>query len=212
MFKIEITNQRSILLKSIIALILFVASASSVSANEYYHSTSRLNVRTGPGVDYSVSFTLDKYDEIQVIDKKGKWYKVNYNGQIGYVSSRFLAFSRSTSNQNNIFTKLIDKKIGFGFLLLLVTAIIIYFSSGKNSRVNKKSASTQYITKAQHTLQNNRTQCPKCNSTSIYVAKKGFSGNKAFCGAILLGPLGLLCGNHKSKQIYSTCLNCNYSW
>lgn len=60
--------------------------------------------------------------------------------------------------------------------------------------------------------QDNQIRCPKCHSTQIYVDKKGFSGKKACCGAILAGPLGLLCGTHKSNKVRMTCLNCKRTW
>lgn len=58
----------------------------------------------------------------------------------------------------------------------------------------------------------NQVKCPKCGSTSIYADKKGFGGGKACCGALLAGPLGLLCGTFKQNKIKITCLNCKYTW
>jgi len=60
-------------------------------------------------------------------------------------------------------------------------------------------------------------RCPKCNSENVQVhyeiEKQGFSGGKGFCGAILLGPLGLLCGlcgknKVKSENKFWVCNNC----
>lgn len=70
----------------------------------------------------------------------------------------------------------------------------------KSSRTNNNSAEINQVT------------CPKCKSKQIHADKKGFSGKKACCGAILAGPFGLLCGTHKSNKIKLTCLNCKYSW
>lgn len=55
-------------------------------------------------------------------------------------------------------------------------------------------------------------KCPRCGSLQITANKKGFSGGKAVGGAILLGPLGLLVGLHRSKEIIITCLNCGHTW
>ncbi len=57
-----------------------------------------------------------------------------------------------------------------------------------------------------------KIKCPKCGSTQIHVDKKGFSGGKACCGALLAGPLGLLCGTHKSNKIEITCLKCKHKF
>ncbi len=54
--------------------------------------------------------------------------------------------------------------------------------------------------------------CPKCGSTQLYADKKGYSGKKACLGFLLTGPLGLLCGTHKSRKVLLTCLKCKHSW
>lgn len=50
--------------------------------------------------------------------------------------------------------------------------------------------------------------CPNCKGKNIITGQKGFSLGKAAAGGILLGPLGLLAGTHKSKEIKFTCLDC----
>lgn len=54
--------------------------------------------------------------------------------------------------------------------------------------------------------------CPKCGSSQIFIGKKGYSGKKACCGTLLAGPIGLLCGTHKSNKLIKTCVKCNHSW
>jgi hypothetical protein len=51
--------------------------------------------------------------------------------------------------------------------------------------------------------------CPQCGSKNIHVDKRGYNAGDACCGAILLGPLGLLCGADGSNKLVKTCLNCN---
>lgn len=50
--------------------------------------------------------------------------------------------------------------------------------------------------------------CPRCNSSKIHVDKKGFDYNDACCGAVCLGPIGLLCGGTDSNKLMGTCMNC----
>jgi tellurium resistance protein TerD len=57
-----------------------------------------------------------------------------------------------------------------------------------------------------------KIRCPNCSSTQVFADKKGYSGIKACCGYLLVGPLGLLCGTHKSNNIRVTCLKCKHSW
>jgi tellurium resistance protein TerD len=58
----------------------------------------------------------------------------------------------------------------------------------------------------------NLPSCPKCDSTSIITLKKGYDSGSGCCGAILLGPLGLLCGAMESNQIHNVCQNCGHKW
>lgn len=52
--------------------------------------------------------------------------------------------------------------------------------------------------------------CPKCGSSHISANKKGVDATGACCGALLLGPLGLLCG--VTDKVVVTCLKCGYQW
>ncbi len=53
-----------------------------------------------------------------------------------------------------------------------------------------------------------KIHCPRCDSTQVVADKKGFSGVKACCGALAVGPLGILCGTHKQNKINLICLKC----
>jgi hypothetical protein len=57
-----------------------------------------------------------------------------------------------------------------------------------------------------------KIRCPRCGSTQVFVDKRGFSGKKACCGALLVGPLGLLCGTHKQNKVQMSCLKCKHEW
>ncbi len=57
--------------------------------------------------------------------------------------------------------------------------------------------------------------CPKCNSENVQFATKtsggGYGAGKGFCGWLLIGPLGLLCGACGSKtetEEFWICNNC----
>lgn len=53
-------------------------------------------------------------------------------------------------------------------------------------------------------------RCPKCGSAYYSANKKGMDAGIACCGALLIGPLGLLCG--LSDKVVVTCLNCGHQW
>ena len=54
--------------------------------------------------------------------------------------------------------------------------------------------------------------CPQCGSTQLNSGKKGYDAGSGCCGALLVGPLGLLCGAAESSKVMVTCLKCGYSW
>lgn len=54
--------------------------------------------------------------------------------------------------------------------------------------------------------------CPKCSSKDIALLKEGFNAHDACCGAVLLGPLGLLCGASESNNLNRHCLKCGHKW
>jgi tellurium resistance protein TerD len=58
----------------------------------------------------------------------------------------------------------------------------------------------------------NSVRCPKCGCSQLSTEKKGMSGSDACCGALLLGPLGLLCGLHGANKVIVTCLKCGHQW
>ena len=55
-------------------------------------------------------------------------------------------------------------------------------------------------------------RCPKCGCTQLSSQKRGMSGQDACCGALALGPLGLLCGLEGANKVVITCLKCGHQW
>lgn len=60
--------------------------------------------------------------------------------------------------------------------------------------------------------QDQQIKCPKCGSPEFSIQKEGFQAGSACCGAILAGPLGLLCGAKGSNKLNRHCLRCGHKW
>lgn len=57
-----------------------------------------VNMRSGPGVGYDVIDCLPKGATVEIIDRSdSSWYAISYNGQRGYMSSRYLSVNSSGS-------------------------------------------------------------------------------------------------------------------
>ena len=83
--------KRTAILGLLILVLAFVIKAEkSTPSNEYYATSTGLNVRTGIGKKYPISFTLDKGDQIEILSKKRGRYKIEFEGKTGYVHSKFI--------------------------------------------------------------------------------------------------------------------------
>ncbi|RAN84494.1 SH3 domain-containing protein [Bacillus sp. SRB_331] len=58
---------------------------------DYYINASALNVRSGEGTNYRIIGALPQGQKVQVISENSGWSKINYNGQTGYIGTRFLS-------------------------------------------------------------------------------------------------------------------------
>ncbi|MDN7240387.1 SH3 domain-containing protein [Planococcus sp. N028] len=82
-------------LTAIILLILLTANClpitkdqtASAETGDMQISASSVNLRTGPGLSYSVSGSLSKGDKVTVTGQEGDWYKVQAGEMTGWVAS-----------------------------------------------------------------------------------------------------------------------------
>lgn len=56
-----------------------------------YVSTDGLRVRKGASTDTEEITSLSKNDKVQIIGKEGNWYKIDLDGEIGYVSAKYIS-------------------------------------------------------------------------------------------------------------------------
>ena len=57
--------------------------------------TTGVNVRSGPGTTYAVLGSAPKGAKYTVTGQSGSWYKINFNGKTGYISSVYLSVSNA---------------------------------------------------------------------------------------------------------------------
>lgn len=119
-------------IKQILLATLLTISSLISFAIDYYTATSDLNVRTGAGTEYAVSFTLQKGDEVEVLSKNGSWFEIDYLGEIGYAHSRYLKSRKSQPSSRD--------DSGFAFLVIFgvigvfwVLPILVIISSSKTT-------------------------------------------------------------------------------
>lgn len=59
------------------------------------YTTTALNVRSGPGTDYSILTTLPTGSAVNIIDKQDDWSKIEYNSESAYVFTKYLSDSNT---------------------------------------------------------------------------------------------------------------------
>lgn len=87
------------------SLLINVALLSPALAQSYYKTTTDVNLRKGPGTSYAVVASVPSKDQLILIQKENDtWWKVEYQGQTGYISSKYLEKikdSKSSSNRSH---------------------------------------------------------------------------------------------------------------
>ncbi len=65
----------------------FSKAASDGAEGKVTVDSPTLNIRSGPGLTYSVTGTLTDRTEVQVIDRSGEWLKISHDGDTGWIAS-----------------------------------------------------------------------------------------------------------------------------
>ena len=104
-------------------------------------TTANLNLRVEASTSSKIITTIPKGQTIEIVEKLNSgWYKVNYNGKTGYVSSSYVSINGSTENKPSIVT---EKGVTTANLNLRVKAstsskIITTIPKGKNYRDSRE--------------------------------------------------------------------------
>ena len=59
-----------------------------------------LHFRSGPGMDQEIIGYLHSGDTVEIVEKCGDWYKVNFNGKTGYAHGKYLNVTDSTKDSS----------------------------------------------------------------------------------------------------------------
>lgn len=97
-------------------------------AEEARVSGSDVNVRSGPGVNYSVVACLPRNAAITVTDRSnGDWYAISYNGITGFMSSRYINIVEEGTPAPSPDSNVSGGSTGY------ITAMYVRFRSGPTS-------------------------------------------------------------------------------
>ena len=77
---------------------LSFSDSADVSLGEGTVTGNAVNLRSGPGTDYSILGSRNKGASLTVTGVSGSWYKVDLNGSDGYIRSDYLSFGSGTGS------------------------------------------------------------------------------------------------------------------
>lgn len=80
-------------MKKIISIITLLFCLSTIECGAFQkYLTANLNLRTGPGTKYAVMMVIPRGTVVTIDeDCDCKWVPVEYNGKIGYISTKYLS-------------------------------------------------------------------------------------------------------------------------
>ncbi|MEO6132925.1 MAG: NERD domain-containing protein [Saprospiraceae bacterium] len=122
-------------------------------ATDFYIATLDLNVRVGAGARCSVSFTLKKGSEVELLSKGNNWYNIKYFGKTGYASSKYLRPSRTTlDTQLNTFWQSANNFLVIPYIGLLVFICFIVYRKIRDKQLLESVTSKRRGTKSERDL------------------------------------------------------------
>lgn len=153
----KINNKIGNLIVAVLLIIIVLTTNENIFSlstdKEYYIATTDLNVRTGAGTQYSVIFTLQKGNEVEVLIKENNWYQIKYLEKKGFVYSEYLEYNRTEQNKNfQSFNKTISL-IGIGLIACIVLIVsLLIFRKLRNINLLKTVTKTKRGTRSERDL------------------------------------------------------------
>ncbi len=192
------TIPETILLRLLLLTTLLTASPIFLFATDYCIATTGVNVRTGAGKGYSVAFTLQKGDEVEILSKKNNWYEIKYQEKTGYASSKYLKSSSDPSTLTGSF---------FPILILIIAVIAIWrynrwrFDIRRKQRRdyyrNEYLLSDEWQRKRHVVLKRDNWRCVYCGAPATQVHHKRYAKRNI--------------GNEPIHWLVSICKTCHES-
>ena len=72
--------------------------AASAEGTDMKISASTVNIRSGPGLSYSVTGSLSQGETVTVISQSDEWYEVNIDGETGWIASWLTTSAEAASS------------------------------------------------------------------------------------------------------------------
>lgn len=93
-------NIKTILIMAIIGIISLVFFNKSFAANTAKVTVDTANIRKSADVNSTLVEQANKGQEVEILEKTGDWYKIKFNGIVGYLRKDLLDVEEETATEN----------------------------------------------------------------------------------------------------------------
>jgi uncharacterized protein YraI len=175
--------------KTIAVFLFLMGSAGLVSAQSTFKvkSSTGANLRQGPATGKEVITTMPAGAKVKVVEKASDgWYKVEYDGKSGYVSSALIEEDSNPNNANNASNSSGSTN-----------------NTASNSRSNNDSPAAEKKTTSNSTSSNNANNATKKSSNNKSKSNSGSASSAAYkwgIGLRLGEPAGLTVKKYNSNN------------
>lgn len=85
--------------------LVFADNAAAATKGVVYGTGDGLNVRSGPGQDYSIIDSLWDDDEVTILEETKGFYKISYDGKTGYASTAYIKIIENSEDKEYVYSE-----------------------------------------------------------------------------------------------------------
>ena len=85
--------------------LVFADNAAAATKGVVYGTGDGLNVRSGPGQDYSIIDSLWDGDEVTILEETKGFYKISYQGKTGYASTAYIKVIENSEDKEYVYSE-----------------------------------------------------------------------------------------------------------
>ena len=103
-------KSRLIILSSLFVIIGLMAAANALAGMGTINDNG-VNVRSGPGTNYSILKTLSKGTAVTIVENRGDWQQIQYGSLKGWVTNRFISTGSQPTSSGKYQLQVTDKVV-----------------------------------------------------------------------------------------------------
>ncbi|KQL38742.1 hypothetical protein AN960_12230 [Bacillus sp. FJAT-25509] len=100
-----------------------------VTSGNYISTGNGVRIRSGAGTSYQILGSVNKNQRLDVISVSNGWYKVKFNGVIGYISASYVGKVTESNNSNN------NQVVSYGNYISTINGLRVRSGAGTSYQI-----------------------------------------------------------------------------